>query len=44
MLQFMLLLVLLDFIVKIPDFKRVHELHKLGWKGNIHEYYEWKRK
>ena len=44
MLEFMLLLVILDFIVKIPDIKKVRKLRRAGWKGDLNDYYEWKRR
>lgn len=44
MLQFMAILIVLDLIVKIPDYMTVYKLRKSGWKGDIHAYYEWKRR
>ena len=44
MLEFMALMILLDLIVKIPDYITVYRLRQNGWKGGIHEYYEWKRR
>lgn len=44
MLQFMLLMVVLDLIVKMPDYRTVYKLRKSGWTGTIRDYYEWKRK
>lgn len=44
MLQFMAILVLLDIIIKIPDYVQVRKLRKAGWRGNLRDYYEWKRR
>ena len=44
MLEFMLLMIVLDILVKIPDYRTVHQLRKSGWNGNINDYYEWKRR
>lgn len=43
MIQFMALLVVLDFLIKIPDYIKVRQLRKAGWNGNLNDYYRWKR-
>ena len=43
MLQLMAVLVIIDILVKIPDYRMVRKLRKAGWKGGLREYYEWKR-
>lgn len=44
MLQLMALLVIVDIIVKVPDMVQVRKLRKAGWRGNLKDYYEWKRR
>ena len=44
MLQLMALLVIIDILVKLPDIKMVRKLRKVGWKGDLNDYYEWKRR
>lgn len=44
MLQLMAILVIIDILVKLPDYKLVRELRKRGWKGGLKEFYEWKRR
>lgn len=44
MLQLMAVLVIIDILVKIPDYRMVRKLRKAGWQGNLKDYYEWKRR
>lgn len=44
MLELMAALVIFDIIVKIPDYLTVRRLRKAGWRGNLRDYYEWKRR
>jgi hypothetical protein len=44
MLEFMLIMVILDALVKLPDVITVRKLRKAGWKGGLNDYYRWKRR
>ena len=44
MIQFMAVLLILDFLIKLPDHITVRRLRKAGWDGNLEDYYRWKRR
>ena len=40
----MAIVVVLDFLIKLPDYITVRKLRKAGWQGNLDDYYRWKRR
>lgn len=44
MLQFMAVMLVLNFLIRLPDYKAVRELRKNGWEGGLDDYYKWKNR